>query len=95
MNQEAVWWGRVERWEQSGLSARGFAEREGFHAASLFSWRKKLAHGPKPPMLVPVRVGSTTPAFEVVIDGHLTVRVPADFDEKSLAKLIQALGGAR
>lgn len=32
----------VERWQQSGLTARAFAEEEGLHASMLYQWRKQL-----------------------------------------------------
>jgi transposase-like protein len=32
----------MERWHQSGQTARQFAEQEGLHASLLYQWRKQL-----------------------------------------------------
>jgi transposase-like protein len=32
----------VERWQESGLKARAFAEQDGVHASLLYQWRKRL-----------------------------------------------------
>ncbi len=80
------------------MSARDFSAQEGIQRHSLYQWKKRFDRGKKtsPPALVPVRVGSTAPPFEVIVDEkQVTVRVPADFDEKALTRLMNVLEGER
>jgi transposase-like protein len=46
-----LWWKRVERWKDSGLSAREFASEMGINAQTLSYWRwrlgKKAAKAPE------------------------------------------------
>ena len=103
MTNAEMWEDRLKRWSKSGLTAGQFAAREGFTEGRLFYWRKKLAQlaqGDDAPRLVAVRVrqneptaGRCSPMLEVVIDGQLTVRVPAEFEERALARVVRALGG--
>lgn len=101
MTQEAIWRERVERLENSGMSVRDFAAREGLSRQSLYNWKKRVERvEPKNvkrvAALVPVRVGSTAPPFEVVVEaGRVIVRVPPDFDESALARLLDVLEGER
>lgn len=101
-----VWAKRVERWVDSGLSAREFAAETGVNANTLAHWRWRLgAEASRPPAKAapsPVRfvelaaapdVGA--PAFELVLAGGRTVRVPPRFDGAELARLVQVLEGAR
>ncbi|WP_437765369.1 hypothetical protein WMF27_30330 [Sorangium sp. So ce281] len=42
MATKVEWAERVERWEQSGLSAEKFARREAYKPKQLYWWRWKL-----------------------------------------------------
>jgi transposase len=48
-----TWTKRVERWKDSGLSAKAFAAEMGINARSLSWWRWHLAKGESPP--APIR----------------------------------------
>jgi hypothetical protein len=110
------WSKRVERWQDSGLTAREFAAELDVSPSSLTFWKWKLrqsassaaksraprAHNidkrDEPTMsfvqLVPT---SSPPApgapLEVVCASGLIVRVPRDFDEPTLLRLVRVLGG--
>ncbi len=75
----------------SGQSLAAFAGAHGLSAERVRWWRKRLrAREVAPVALVPVAiVGARTP-FEVVV-GAAVVRVPADFDEAALRRLVAAL----
>jgi hypothetical protein len=95
---EARWRRLITAQEKSGLTAREFAATQGMAAATLYWWRSKLRRdGTK---LVPVQVveqrreveaGSSFNSFELQVDGTMTLRVPAGFDEAELRRLIRAL----
>lgn len=124
----ADWAKRVERWKDSGLSAKEFAADMGFKASSLTYWNSKLrrAAGPddnaqsrvsgaehrakspargKPascapaiPKFVELPVAEMVPLapmLELVLQGDVRVRVPADFDERSLVRLMRVVGRAK
>lgn len=97
---EKKWRAHVETWATSGLSVRAFALREGLNVGSLSAWRRRL----KPevastPSFMPVVLAASTSrrpeALELVVGDNLVLRIPADFDEATLARVVRALGAAR
>ena len=108
----AEWVKRVERWQDSGLTAKEFASELAVSPNSLTFWKWKLgrerrtqvdakkamkpvakATEPKFLQLVPTHseaVGGVP--LEVVIGGDIVLRVPRDFDEHTLTRVIRALG---
>lgn len=98
---EARWKVHVEKWKSSGLSLRNFAEQEKLNINSLWAWKKRLL-GTTPrsaPELVPLVVVSkpseleSNAVYELVLRSSHTLRVPADFDDKTLRRLLDTLGG--
>lgn len=102
-----VWRERVDRWKQSGKTAREFAKVEGIRPETLAWWKWRLqrqdgAAGAdvETPMLVPVHVRGMEPepaasAIELVLaSGRVVVRVGPEFDERTLRRVVDALGGA-
>lgn len=108
----AEWVKRVERWQDSGLTAKEFAAELAVSPNSLTFWKWKLrrerstqvdakkamkpvakATEPKFLQLVPTHseADGAVP-LEVVIGGDIVVRVPRDFDEHTLTRVIRALG---
>lgn len=96
---EAKWRRLISAQSKSGLTVREFAAAEGISPATLYWWRSKLRRDDRGGTeLVPVEVvepGATLDAaplgFELQVDGAMTVRVPAGFDEVDLRRLIRAL----
>lgn len=111
---QAEWAKRVERWQDSGLTAKEFAAELNVNAGTLSYWKYKLrrestsaVRAERPGIrkaestagflrVVPVQTDHVAPAnlFEVVIGGSTVVRVPNDFEETALIRLVRALGGA-
>ena len=110
----AEWAKRVERWQESGLTAKEFAAEFNVNAGTLSYWKYKLRRQVEssesvaqqqaqrkeliPPgflRVLPVEAKAVAPAtvFEVVLSGRTVVRVPNDFDEAVLIRLVRALGG--
>lgn len=110
----AEWAKRVERWRDSGLTAKEFAAEINVNAGTLSQWKYKLrgqaapserttrghaqAQRLIPPgflRVVPVEAEAVAPTtcFEVVVGGRTVVRVPNNFDEAVLVRLVRALGG--
>lgn len=99
------WRDAVARQAASGLAIRVFCEREGLSPSTFSFWRRKLAaqsgeecSAGGSPSLVPVSlvpghqgVGTEAP-YELVLGDDLRVRVPRDFDEESLHRLLAVLG---
>lgn len=97
-----VWTERVERWQASGLTATEFARRHGLAEASLKWWRWKLGSkrrasakkaAPVSPLTFVELTAPTTrrEALEVVLASGALVRVPSDFDEAALGRLLDVL----
>src|SRR5262245_17895954 len=116
-----VWAKRVERWRESGLTAKEFAAELGVNANTLAHWgwrlrqdmerpkrRRRGPVGAKAAGWVEVVAGDATrsaietvhvasaPAaappkavwFEMVLGGGRVLRVPADFDDGALGRLL-------
>ena len=106
---EAKWAGRIEQLEESGLSLRKFAEREGIKAGTLSFWKWKLAQrargrgqAPRVAPLQFVELTAQVPAapspamsLELVLRSGLTVRVPNGFHAAELVRLVDVLEEVR
>ena len=89
--------------EESGETVVTFAKRRGVPAQTVYGWTKRRREKRrKPPSgqrskrdLVRVMVAGAEPAtsiaYELVVDGVGTVRVPSGFDEGDLARLLRTL----
>jgi hypothetical protein len=101
---EAVWRERIRQFRESGLTAREFAARNGFHATTLSRWKRELTGKGDPPAtgLTLARVGRggdrevvvssrrDESMLEVVIRG-VVVRVRRGFDRDVLRAVVAAL----
>ncbi len=97
---EKKWRAHVEAWASSGLSVRAFALREGLNVGSLSAWRRRLqSAGEEAPSFIPVVLGASASrrpeALELVVGEGPVLRIPAEFDEATLARVVRALGAAR
>lgn len=97
--------------DQSGLSPRAFAEREGLDAQRLWRWRRKLAtpaaSAAAPPFeeIVARDTASTVDReatsadkpqpFEIVLGSGRVLRVPASFDAGALRQLLTLVDEVR
>ena len=97
---EGKWRSLIAEQEQSGLSARAFAESRGLSTTTLYWWRNQLKR-PRRPDLVAVRLADAAPEtaslpadplpFELVLDQRTVLRIPRGFDEADLSRLLRAL----
>ena len=101
------WRKRVDRWRDSGLTAREFAAETGINAGTLQFWRYKLrkgepvsarrrATGAKNPILssiVEVRpsVATEEMRFEIDLANGRRLRVPAAYEASALKALLAIL----
>lgn len=104
-----IWKKRVERWVDSGLTAKEFAAEIGVNVNTLAHWKWRLSKEAAPrlaavgaPSFVEVvapLVGKEVAAapapqpLELVLPDGLVVRVPPRFDADSLRRVVDALGG--
>lgn len=87
----------MARLEQSGLSAREFAKREGLDTQRLYKWRVKLAelagNGDTAVRFTEVAKPSlrsvATSGFEVALKNGRVIRVGAHFDPVALKSLLE------
>src|SRR5436190_11544866 len=91
----AEWRKRVQRWDESGLSAEQFAAETGIGAPTLRVWRSKLRRageaGEKEEeaarasaAFVEVHATGTDSRFELELGNGRRLRVPEGFDSKAL-----------
>ena len=89
-----VWAERVARWKASGLSAEEFARKHKVGEASLKWWKWKLGSTSKKEMspltFVEMTAAVRGEVLEVVV-GDVVVRVPSDFDEAALTRLLDVI----
>lgn len=99
------WQKRVDRWKDSGLTAKEFAAETGINAGTLAFWRYKLKR-PAPEhrrrrssamsilsSIVEVRpaVATAESRFEIEFGNGRRLRVPAAFDASALKTLLAVL----
>jgi hypothetical protein len=94
---EAEWRARLEAWDASGLSLRAFALREQLALNSLCRWKKRLrevtpAIGTFARVVVERVSARPVGSFELLVREGMSLRIPVDFDEASLARLVTLLG---
>jgi len=101
------WQKRVERWNESGLSAKQFAAETGINAGTLQFWKYKLkkqsaeapraarrrAPSPTVSSLVEVRPMSVGAdnRFEIELNNGRRLRLPATFDADTVKALVVVL----
>ena len=92
-----VWAKHVAQWKSSGLTAAEFAQRHKVGEASLKWWSWKLGSSRKkadvtmsPLTFVEMTGAMQRDAIELVV-GAIQVRVPADFDDAALSRLLDVL----
>jgi hypothetical protein len=105
MTKRANYWAKLlGSWERSGLSQAEFCRRRGIKAVN-FAWWKRRLRGPRSPVSKPGRRGkgpgpfvevrlagaSSSSAYEVVLAGGRSIRVPSQFDPQILSGLITAV----
>jgi hypothetical protein len=100
------WWqSTVERWKQSGLTAREFSAKEGVSDRTLLWWSSTLRRGTRaergsksttPPIPVPIEIelprGLTDRRRVEIAVGGLVVRAEVGTDPDYLGALCLALG---
>jgi hypothetical protein len=96
-----VWAKRVAHWKASGLRAKEFARRQKVSEVSLKWWkwrfgaearkRFKKAAAVSPLTFVEMTTAMQREPLEIVLAGGARVRVPLDFDEAMLARLLDVL----
>lgn len=95
---EDRWRALIAAQEKSGLSVRAFAASQGLAPATMYWWRCRLRERPAtlvPVAIInrddcPVRESTVREPFELVL-GSMTLRIPPDFDEQHLRRLVRAL----
>ena len=94
-------------WETSGLSMAAFAAGAGVPLSTFSGWRCRAAGGGREPQsataaqrrpvaaarpqFVTVKLAAATASHIEVHVGHAVIRVPADFDDAHLARVVRAL----
>ena len=103
---QTEWAKRVERWRDSGLTAKEFAAETGVNASTLayWSWRLRASRSKRPTSrpspsrsrfveLTPSSVSTTSPVMlELVLGEGVRIRIPSGFDEETLARVVRAVG---
>jgi transposase len=101
------WAKRVERWKDSGLTAKEFGSEIGVNQRSLVFWKwqlgKAVAKAPKTPSapvtsratttlpLVELTSATTSSHFELELAGGRRLTIPSAFDAVALHRLISVL----
>jgi hypothetical protein len=86
----------VETWKQSGLSGREYCRKSNLNYWTFRGWVKKEKPTSSPERLVKVALrkdsweSAGTAGFDLVLQ-DMRIRVPSDFNEESLLRLVNAL----
>jgi transposase len=99
------WAKRVERWKDSGLTAKEFARELGLNPRSLVFWKWQLGRAAgtptkaanarlersKPLPLLELAVAGGSPQFELELRGGHRLSIPPGFDADALRRLLAVL----
>ena len=96
----AKWQAIIGEQEKSGLTVREFAATRGIAAGTLFWWRSRLRRkGLSTDALVPVEVVDAVAdndnkprVLELQVRDDIVLRLPHDFDEGALRRVLTVLG---
>jgi hypothetical protein len=102
------WQERIRRFEASGLSGAAYARKHGIAPGTLSWWRWKLRPEGQSPrrrrrrwraaefveLSASALAATSGERFELEV-GDVTLRIPADFDEASLGRVLGVVRGAR
>lgn len=83
----------IRSFESSGKTRSQFCREVGIAAVTLGRWQAELkAAAPKAPSAQLVEIGEPQHGgFDVTLQGGLSIRVPHDFNENELQRLLRAL----
>ena len=99
-----LWVERLARFSASGLRPAEFCATEGVSLPSFYCWKRRLhAEGGSPlapqhadsqpgSRLLPVRLGPSAAAVELVLPGGTVLRIPPGSDVAFVRALVEALG---
>ncbi len=98
-----TWAKRIERWNESGLTATEFAQETGVNARTLTFWKWRLGRDTRakrgcPPTFVEVSpaairgdVVAEAEPLEVIVRDTVRIRVPSRCDVEAVRRLVAAL----
>jgi hypothetical protein len=102
--RERFWSALIEERAESGQTLRAFAEAKGVVASTLAWWGSEIKRrnarravldrsesGAIPLVPVTIQESRVETVYEVALPGGAAVRVPADFDDDSLRRLVTVL----
>ena len=97
---EKKWRAHVDAWSASGISMRAFALREGLNVGSLSAWQRRFRVESTPattfaPLVVQNSSNKQQQAFELTLRDGIALRIPPDFDEAMLTRIVRAIGVIR
>ena len=90
MDNALRWRKIVKEQSSSGMSAEGWCRGKGINKNQFYYWRSRLAKlEPEEGRFVEVSGGEP---LEVIVGEKLRVRIPSNFEERSLKRLLEVLG---
>lgn len=83
----------IDAWQASGMSVSAFAHRYSLNVERLRRWRRRLeaADAPAGPRFVQVVASRPVTTPLVLHVGDVRIDVPQDFDDETLARVLQVL----
>lgn len=94
--RRALWKEWIEKWRESGLTQRAFAQQHGLHARQISYWVKQFAKIDAIPHLIPVRIkpgnlASGMLALTLRSPSGWSVTIPSGQSAAWLGELLQSL----
>ena len=98
-----TWAKRIERWNESGLSATEFAQETGVNARTLAFWKWRLGRDARAkrgsrstfvevtPAAMVGEIAADAEPLEVIVRDTVRIRVPARCDFEAVRRLVAAL----
>ena len=90
LERVAYWQAHVDRWRDSGVSGRAYAEDAGISLAMFYKWRRRLWSPSKD--LVPVETSSGSGAVRIVVGVDAEIVVDAHSSPEAVRVALTGLG---
>jgi hypothetical protein len=89
--KRSLWEKHIDNWDKSGLSQRAYCDKQKLNLGTFTYWRKQLRRDEQQNSFVEIGKSQESTYFELKTKSGTTIRVPPNFNENELTRLLQVV----